>query len=116
MTPESETALKQSIEAHNERVQRARAARETVRQFITNAPTSQLADALRSLLEQLESYEDGITWETSCTHCARLWDQNYNMHEAMEQIEKLAKYRRLPISEQRATTQTVTSNDWERIT
>lgn len=111
MTPESEAALKQSIEAHNERVKRARQARSIARGIISQAHSGsnmalldgyRLADVLESLLEQLESYEGCITWETSCTNCASLWDQNYSMHEAMEQIEKLARLRR-PISEQHTT-------------
>jgi hypothetical protein len=108
--------------AHNERVQRARDARQTARDTILEldgwvnqypANAQKLKNMLESLLEQIESYEDGITWQTSCTNCARMWNDNYNMHEALSEIERIAKIERKP-SHERARTQTAVVEPAER--
>ena len=104
--------LDEALAKHNERVQRARDARKQAREWIKmtqgwvgDVPlhVSELAQTLQSLLGQIEDYENGITWETTCTNCARMWDQNYAMHSAMEQIEEIAKKGRLPLNDQTAS-------------
>lgn len=86
--------LQASVEAHNERALRYRAARDSSREIVADArrqemPFVQLrTQALEDLLTMLESYEDGITWMTTCTHCASLWDKSYAQHEELDALKK----------------------------
>lgn len=46
--------------------------------------------AARNEIERLRAlvadYENGITWETSCTNCAKLLDDNYDQYCEIERL------------------------------
>lgn len=52
-------------------------------------PFSLLADGYEALLESVRSYEEGITWETTCLGCAKLYSQLYDQDCRIDQIRTL---------------------------
>lgn len=50
---------------------------------------AELADGYEALLEAVRSYEEGITWETTCLGCAKLMSQLYDQDCLIDQIRTL---------------------------
>ena len=46
---------------------------------------------VRLMLDTLQGYEDGMTWMTTCTHCASLWNDNYAQYEQIEALTRQMK-------------------------
>lgn len=43
--------------------------------------------ALKVAEERIQQYENGISWQTNCVNCAKLWDDNYNFYCEVERLK-----------------------------
>ena len=43
---------------------------------------------IRRMLRMNQWYEDGITWQTTCTNCARLWNDNFEQYHRIETLKQ----------------------------
>jgi len=84
--------LQDAIEKHNERSMSMRAARDRLvaihsrpLDFCYECGMTAPCD-VRRMLDVIQAYEDGMTWMTTCTHCASLWNDNYNQYERIEAL------------------------------
>lgn len=86
-------SFNESIEEHAARIKGMRAARQrldvehaTRVAYCTTCQQPVPCD-VRLMLDVIDSYENGITWETNCTHCAAMWDDNYSKHMQIEELK-----------------------------
>lgn len=85
----------EAMEAHNAIVMRHRASRDAIHALAhSHMGTEQVEVSvqwLRDMLDQVASYEDGITWETNCTNCAKLMNANYAQYCEMERLQAVVE-------------------------
>jgi hypothetical protein len=80
---------------HNARARRYRAAREWAGNALAGVPAVDRGEqwflvprpVMASLIEQLDGYEDGITWQTTCLNCARLINDLYAKDAELGQLK-----------------------------
>lgn len=88
--------LQASLERHNTRVMNMRAARNRLQELHTRiayCTTCEQAGPcdVRLMLDVIQGYEDGITWDTNCTHCADMWNDNYAQYERIDVLTRQMK-------------------------
>jgi hypothetical protein len=115
-----------AIAKHNERAARHRKNFETAVGWMENSfefqelvrlSPSSVIETIGDMIEMIMWYEDGITWQTTCTHCAQLMNDNYNQYEKIEQLRRLLAGYEVDKRRNRiqAPPQVVTRDQWDVI-
>lgn len=114
MTPEEQ--LQQSIDEHNERARHMRQSVQNARRYAVQLqPSTPAQDMVSDLLAIIDSYEDGITWQTTCTNCARMWTENYKQDVQLQPLRKLARLVSAAFHGGQLTLQTATADALEEV-